>query len=142
MTANHKRFTETVFSLGTPPIDYKCQITNWNIENNTADGDLVYTHCPDGEFREDADDDYALTFDFISDWQENGISDFFASNDGETVAFTIENHPDDPDWHVGWTGTCKIKAPNVGGEARQTERQSASFPIIGKPVYGRIEESG
>lgn len=117
--------------------EYACQIKTWNLENNTDDGDLVYTLCPDGVFREETDADWALTLEYFSDWRSEGISDFFMAHDGETVNFQIDHHPDIPAEHVRWVGQCVVKAPTVGGEARETEEQEAEFQCVGKPEYSR-----
>lgn len=117
---------------------FECQVKTWNIANNTDDGERYYTQCPDGEFREDAEPDYALELEFFADWRSNGISDFLWSNDQETVAFVLDHHPDIVGEHVRWTGSVKVKAPNVGGEARTTEMTEVTLPIVGKPTYARI----
>lgn len=123
------------FALGAT--QFECQISNWNIANNTEDGDKIYSYCPDGEDVEETDDDYALELTFWSDWRSGGLSDYLVQNDKETVAFTLDHLPDIPAEHVTWTGNCVLKAPNVGGEARTTETQEVSMRIIGKPAYTR-----
>lgn len=147
MTANHRRLKQIVFSIGddtaSPPIpeeSLECQISSWQIVNNTEDGERFFTFCPDGEFREDADDDYALELTFFSDWTEDGISDFLTKHDGEWLDFTLDHHPDIDGEHVRWTGKVKVKAPTVGGEVRTTETQTVTYPIKGKPVYERVTE--
>jgi hypothetical protein len=140
MSAIHSRKLKIIeFGLdeGEDEKEFQCQISNWVIENNTDDGERFFTFCPDGEDREDADDDYALALTFFSDWRENGISDFLVEHNKELLPFRLEHHPDIPEEHVVWTGTVKIKAPNVGGDVRETESQEVTLPIIGLPVYSR-----
>ena len=55
MTAHNRRLKFITLAIGTPPVSYECQVTSWNINNNTDDGDQIFTYCPDGEFREEAD---------------------------------------------------------------------------------------
>lgn len=136
MTAHNRRLKQITFDLdGT---EFQCQIQSWQLVNNTDDGDLMYTFCPDGEFREETDDDYAIELTFFSDWRSGGISDYLWENDGETVTFAIDHHPDVAAEHVQWTGSVKVKAPTVGGEARDTEVTEVELQCIGKPVYTRV----
>jgi hypothetical protein len=136
MTAHNRRLKQITFQLGAT--EFQCQVQSWQLVNNTDDGDLMYTFCPDGEFREETDDDYSLELTFFSDWRSGGISDYLWENDGETVAFTLDHHPDIAAEHVQWTGNVKIKAPTVGGEARDTETTEVELLCIGKPTYTRV----
>ncbi|WP_435589805.1 hypothetical protein [Micromonospora aurantiaca (nom. illeg.)] len=117
---------------------FECQVQTWNMANNTDDGERYYTQCPEGEFREEAEPDYALELTFFADWRSNGISDFLTAHDGEEVAFQLDHHPDIPGEHVQWSGFVKIKAPNAGGEARTTEMTEVTLPVKGKPEYARL----
>lgn len=137
MPNHHRKLKLIEFALGTPPVQFECQLSSWQVVNNTEDGDKRYTFCPDGEYREETDPDYALQLTFDSDWKLNGISDFLQEHDGEESAFTLSHHPDIPEENVTWTGVCVIKAPNVGGDARTTEQQEVTLLCIGKPLYAR-----
>lgn len=137
MTAHNRRLKTIEFALGSPPVQFECQVSSWNIANNTDDGERQFTYCPDGEFIEETDPDYALELTFYSDWRSGGISDFLQANDGLDAAFVLENHPDIPAEHVTWTGTARIKRPNVGGDVRTTESQEVTLRCIGEPVYTR-----
>lgn len=139
----HKRKLKLIeFSLGTDPSDiaFECQISAWNLNNNTEDGDKIYTLCPEGEDVEDVDPDYTLDLTAFADWRSDGFSDYLTAHDGETVTFTLHHHPDIPAEHVSWTGQVRIKAPSVGGEARENEVTEVTLVIIGKPVYARADE--
>lgn len=140
MSTHTRKIKIVTFSFGPTGTaePFECQIQNWNVENNTEDGERYYAQCPDGEFREEAEPDYALSLTFFADWQLDGISDYLWTNDGQEVAFTLDHHPDVVGEHVRWTGTVKIKAPNVGGEGRTTEMTEVTLPIKGKPVYSRV----
>lgn len=138
MPVTHRKLKLIEFNLGTPPIQFECQVSAWNIANNTDDPEKLYTFCPDGEFYEDVDPAYALELTFFSSWVEDGISDWLQMHDGEEADFVLNHHPDIPAENVTWTGTCLIKAPNVGGEVRANETQEATLPCIGKPVYARV----
>lgn len=120
---------------------FECQVQSWEMTNNTGDGDRHYTFCPDGEFFDEADPEYALDLTFFADWRSDGISDFLTQHDQEVVDFTLDHHPDIPAEHVRWAGKCKLRAPNVGGEARETEMTEVTLQVIGKPVYSRPSDS-
>lgn len=140
MTIHKRKMRLVELSFGTAPSDlaFECQLNTWQLNNNTEDGDRIYTLCPTGEDTEDTDPDYTLDCTFFSDWREDGISDYLWAHDGETVAFTLDHHPDIAAEHVRWSGNLKIKAPNVGGEARENEQTEVTFVIIGKPTYTRV----
>ncbi len=142
MTIHKRKMSVIEFSLGTDPSDiaFECQIQTWSLNNNTEDGDKIYSLCPEGEDTEDVDPDYTLDLTAYSDWRSDGFSDYLWAHDGETVAFSIHNHPDIPAEHVFWDGTLKIKAPNVGAEARETEMTEISLVCVGKPEYHRADE--
>lgn len=143
MTIHKRKLKLIEFSLGTDPADiaFECQIQTWSLNNNTEDGDKIYTLCPTGEDREETDDDYSLDITAFSDWRSDGFSDYLWSHDKQTVNFRLDHLPDIPAEHVTWTGQLVIKAPSVGGEARENEMTEVSFMIIGKPVYARADES-
>lgn len=143
MPVHNRKLIVIEFTLGTGPDQqsFECQVATWNLANNSEDGEKFFTQCPDGEFREEPDPDYALEVTFYSDWRENGISDWLWANDGELVAFQLDHHPDRPAEHVRFAGNLYIKAPNVGGEARTTEQTEVTFQIEGKPDYTRPSDS-
>lgn len=149
MTAVHSRKLKRIlFAIGdedaSPAIteeQFECQISNWQIVNNTPDGDRHFTFCPDGEFREEPDADYALELTFFADWREDGISDFLTAHDGKVLEFVLDHHPDVEGEHVRWSGRVRVKAPTVGGEARATESQTVTYPLQDRPVYERVDES-
>lgn len=136
MTVHNRKVKIITFTLD--GISYECQVQTWNVANNTEDGERYYAQCPDGEFREDAEPDYALELTFFADWRSDGISDYLWANDLSLVDFQLDHHPDIPAEHVRWSGEVKIKAPNAGGEARTTEMTEVTLQITGKPVYARV----
>lgn len=133
MAAHNRKLKVIEFGLGAT--QFECQVSSWNVANNTEDGERHFTFCPDGEFREDGEDDYALELTFFSDWRSAGISRYLTQNDKTVVAFTLDHHPDIPAEHVTWTGNVKLKAPTVGGDARTTEMTEVTLQIVGKPVF-------
>lgn len=132
----HNRKIKTI-ELGLGVNAFECQVQTWQILNNTPDGARFYTQCPDGEFREEAEPDYALQLSLFADWRSTGVSDWLVENDQTDQPFTLEHHPTIPAEHVTWTGTLRAKAPNVGGAARTTELTEVTLQIKGKPTYTR-----
>ena len=133
MEAHNRKLKIIEFSLDGD--QFECQLNSWKIVNNTEDGERMYTFCPDGEFREETDPDYALELKFFSDWRSDGISDWLILHDQATVVFQVDHHPDIAAEHVRWTGSLKVKAPSVGGDARTTEITEVTLQIVGKPTY-------
>lgn len=133
MTAHNRKLKTAVLELdGT---DYAAQLTSFKLVNNTDDGDKTYTYAADGEFREETDDDYALELKFVADWRDGGISRFLTENDREIVDFTLGHIPTVTAEHGDWSGEVVVKAPDVGGDVRDTEMTEITLQVIGKPVY-------
>jgi len=136
VSATHNRKVKLIeLSIGATA--FQCQVQTWQVVNNTEDGEKMFSQCPDGEFREESDPDYALEMTFFSDWRSDGISDYLTVHDGETVAWQLDHHPDIVGEHVRFAGQVKLRAPSAGGEARTTEMTEVTLPIIGKPDYSR-----
>lgn len=137
MAFNHNKLTEITFALETTN-QFECQVQSWELSNDSDDPEKIYSFCPDGEDYEDVDAAWSLNVTFYSDWRADGISDYLMLNDGQNVSFELVHHPNDAVQAVKWSGTLRIKAPNVGGEVRETETQEATFQIIGSPAYARV----
>lgn len=137
MTATHNRKLKLIeFDInGT---QFECQVQSWKIANNSDDGEKMFSQCPDGEFREEPEPDYALELTFFADWRSNGISDFLWAHKGETLAFTLDHHPDVVGEHVQWTGSVLVRAGDVGGDARTTEMTEVTLQCVGEPTYTRL----
>jgi hypothetical protein len=135
MSLHNRQLKTITFELGNT--EFQCQIQSWQLVNNTADGDKLYSFCPDGEAIAETEPNWALEMAFYADWTAGGISDFLTSNDGETADFQLDHHEGVSGEHVRWVGTVKIKAPSVGGEVKTTEMTQATLEVIGTPVYSR-----
>lgn len=136
MTAHNRRLKVITFELDS--VEYQAQVTSWTMNNNTEDGDKVFTYAIDGEFREDADEDYSLDLKFLADWRASGISTYLTENDKEIVDFALDHHPNIPAEHVRWSGQLTVKAPPAGGDVRTTEMTEITLQVIGKPVFERV----
>lgn len=135
MTQHQRRLKIITLDIG--GTNYECQVRTWNMTNNTADGDKLYTFCPEGESREETDPDWALDLTFLSDWTAAGISTYLVEHDGEDVTFQLDHHPDITGEHVRWEGTLRVKAPSVGGDARTTETTQVTLQVQGLPDFSR-----
>lgn len=135
MSVHSRKVKLIEFSIGS--VSFECQVKTWQMVNNTEDGERYYTLCPDGEFREDAEPDYALELEAFADWRSEGLSDWLTTHDGQRVAFQLDHHPDIAGEHVRWAGFLKVRAPSAGGDARTTEMTEVTLQVEGKPVYSR-----
>jgi hypothetical protein len=115
-------------------ISIECQVRRWRIANNTDDGEKMFTFCPDGEFREEADPDYAFEMSVLADWRSTGISRWMAAHDGDTASVILRSHPHLDGETVQWEFTAKVKEPSYGDDVRVTELHEVVWPIIGRPV--------
>lgn len=127
MSVHNRRLKLIQFTLdGTA---FECQLNSWTLDPGEDDGDRMYTFCPEGEFTEETDTDPTLDLKFFSDWRSNGISDYLWTHRNEVVEFVLDHHPEIPGEHVRWTGTVRIKAPAVGGDARTTEVSEVTLQV-------------
>ena len=135
MSPVHRKRKQITLSIDS--VQYEVQVRNCIVLNNTEDGERQFTYGDGdggpGEFREEADPDYALEIEYFVDWSEDGISWALSQLDGQVVDFEFTDYPDVPAWTVTWSGQIKVKAPNAGGEVRATDMQTVTYPIIGKP---------
>lgn len=140
MTVHQQRLK--IITLTVAGVDYSCQITSWNMNPNAKVGNQTYTYCAAGEgnnsFYEQTDDQWGLEIKFLSDWRTSGISDYLMANNKVTAAFVLDHHPDITGEHVRWSGNLVVLAPSVGGDARATESQDITLPVIGVPIYERV----
>src|SRR5262245_11137401 len=136
MTAHNRKLRILTLDIGGNEFQIQCRKAE--VVNNTDDAEAFATFDPvNGGFVEAADDAYALDLEFYADWRGAGVSDWAWDNDGETVPFQIDHHPDIPAEHVIFNGEVLIKAPNVGGEIRTTEITATTLTCNGKPVKSR-----
>jgi hypothetical protein len=137
MAVNHRKLMKATLSIG--GIEFQNQLSTFNLSNDTDDPEQFHTYGGEGEsFAEAADDAYTLELTFYADWRSNGVSDFLTANDGSTLPFILDHHPDVVGEHVRRAGDVLIKAPNMGGEIRTTETTETTLTVIGKPSYERI----
>jgi hypothetical protein len=134
MSATHSRRLKLIeFTIdGT---SFECQVQSWKLDPGIDDGDRMYSFCPDGAFIEETDPEPTLELKFFADWRSAGISRFLWDHSGEEAAFVLDHHPDIPAEHVTWSGDLVVKAPPVGGEARETEFTEVTLQCVAMPVF-------
>jgi hypothetical protein len=137
MTIHTRKLKHIVFELDGEA--FEAQLQSWQIVDNTDDGDKIYSFGADGqnEDSEETNPDWSLALSFWSDWRLDGVSDWLWANKGRTVPFSITHNVDNAGEVVDFTGECKIKAPPVGGAARDTEKSDVTLPLTGEPDYDR-----
>ena len=133
MSAHNRKLKTAVLELG--GTDFAEQLNSYKLVNNTDEGDKQYTFAADGEFREETDDDYALELKFFADWRSGGISRFLTENDKLTVDFTLVHMPAITAERGEWSGQVVVKAPDVGGDVRDTDQTEVTLSVVGKPEY-------
>lgn len=136
MAAHNRKLQVLTLDIGGNEFQIQCRLAE--LQNNTDDGTTFFTFDPAGTFVEAADDAYALNLEFYADWRSDGVSDYLWANDGTTVSFQLDHHPDVALEHVRWVGEVLIKAPTVGGEVRTTEITATVLQCAGKPTYTRV----
>jgi hypothetical protein len=139
MAPHHRKLKILVLTIGLT--DFQAQVRTGRVVNNSEDGEKMYTFGGPGEageFREDAEPNYALEMTLFADWRSGGLSDFLTANDGQIADFVFDHHPDIPEEHVRRTGKLKVRDPGMGGDARTTETQEVTLQIIDKPTYERV----
>lgn len=132
MSVHQRRLKSVTFTANA--VDFECQLTSWNLDPGIKDGDRVYTFCTDATnnvFIEETDDEPSLDLKFVADWRLAGISDFLWANNGQTLPFVLDHHPDIVGEHVRFAGQVFIKAAPVGGDARVTEMTEVTLQIVG-----------
>lgn len=114
---------------------WECQTEKVELVNDTDDPEQAYVLCEDGSYYDESDPSYKLDFTALADWRVAGLSRYLWQHKGEVAAFTYVLHPEDPASTVHWTGEVRLKAPTAGGEARATEKQEVSLPVLGEPTF-------
>lgn len=123
--------------------EYSAQITSWKVSAGIKTGNRVYTFNVTGEgtnsFVEETDGEPSLDIKFLADWTVGGLSDYLWVNNMAVVPFVISNHPDITGEKSTLSGTVQLQAPDAGGDARSTEEQEVTLPIIGAiPTYTHV----
>jgi hypothetical protein len=127
MTVHNRRLKLVQLSVGGN--QFECQVRSWTLESGEQDGERQFTFCPEGEFVEETDPEPSLELEFFGDWRSGGISDYLWANRGQEAACTIVHHPGTVGETVQFSGTVRLKAPPVGGEARTTEIQTVTLMV-------------
>jgi hypothetical protein len=138
MVAHNRRLD--YITLEIEDTQYECQITSWTLNPpDSTVGDLVYTFCPDGAFREVTDPgDWSLELTWVTDWRTGGLNRLLLANQGQAIDFTLVNHPGVTGETVTFAGQLYAQAPPMGGDARTTETSTVTLTGVGNfptPTY-------
>lgn len=141
--APHQRRRKLI-TLDLDGVQYECQINDWKLTPPANVGDKKWTYCPDGEYREEVDDDdWTLDLKWLSDWRVGGLDRVLHAAAAQEapdnqLTFSVVLHPGVTGESSTWSGVIIAKAPPLGGEARTTEESEMSFTGVGDfpvPVY-------
>lgn len=124
---------DLLLTLGTPGIDYKCDVTTWLLQPGDNDTDTV-TYCnPDG------DSTWTLSGTAINSTDPDSLWTFVWDHQGETVPFTAapwgNEVPTDEQPH--FIGNVRIgRKPAIGGDAGATTTHTFDFEweLEGEPT--------
>ncbi|GMA34740.1 hypothetical protein [Demequina litorisediminis] len=125
-------------SVGSPAVDYKCDVTAATITNEEKDSDVT-TFC---DVSEGDDRQFFLNITAIQSTDADSLWSYIWDNTGEDVAFTYAPHgnaiPSADQPH--FTGNVTIgDRPEIGGEAGKdnTYTFESQWEIVGTPVVDR-----
>lgn len=120
---------EVGFSVGDPAVTtFNCQFRTATLTDTTEAGDVQHTLCPDSGYTEDQEETWELNLVGLSDWSDNGFSQWAWEHRGQTVDFEFVTHPDKPLQTRTWSGKTKVLAPAAGGESRTTDTFDLTWP--------------
>lgn len=136
MSVHHRRIKYITFTLDGN--SFECQVNTWTLNPGIEEGDRQYSQCPDGSFVEETEPQPTLELRFFSDWRSAGISGWLWENNGQTVDFVLDHHPDIVGEHVRWTGKVLVRPGPVGGDVRATEITEVTLQCPELPVYERV----
>lgn len=118
--------------------EFRAQITDWKLTDQTDDGDSIYTYGPDGqnEDTEEPTDQWNLELKFYADYRTpTGLNHYLWTNAGQTAAYTIHHNLGTDGSDPEFSGEVKLKRPSVGGEVRTKELTELTLPVLGVPDY-------
>jgi hypothetical protein len=107
-----------------------CQMSNVKLVPEVDEEDGTPTLC-DPEPAPLSTTKWALEGSAVQDWQEaDGFVEFCRLNDGSTVSFTWNpNTSYTPD--VAYSGSCQVRAVEIGGDVGVQQTTDFSFPVVG-----------
>ncbi len=143
MPVNRIKGVALTLKVGSPAVDYKCEVTACTITNEEADSD-VQTFC---DAAEGGARDYFLNITGVQSTDKLSLWSMIWEKAGDTVAFTYAPHgnavasEDQPHF----IGTVVIgPKPEIGGEAGRgnTFTFESQWTIEGVPTLDRGEPEG
>lgn len=110
-----------------------CQMSNVRLVPNHNEEDGTPTLC-DPDPAPLLDTDWSLQGTAVQDWESDettGFVEFCRENNGSNVAF---------DWTpntaigVSYSGTCQVRAVEIGGDIGVQTTSDFEFPVVGEPT--------
>jgi hypothetical protein len=128
-----KTGTLTIGGTGSPPIggsEFACQATNVRLAPTHNDtGDEVETLCGD-KLGADTDTSWALQGTSIQDFDDpDGFVMFAFDSNLQTVPFSWQPSATSPTF----TGTCNVRAVEIGGDVNVRLSTDFEWPVIDGP---------
>jgi hypothetical protein len=118
--------------------EFRAQIEDWKLTDNTDDPETIYSYGADGE-NEDTEEEnpaWSLELKFYSDWRTpTGLNHYLWTNAGQVVNYTILHNLGSAGENPEFAGQVKLKRTSVGGTVRTTERTELTLPVVGVPDY-------
>jgi len=118
--------------------EFRAQITDWKLTDETDEGDSIFTYGPDGqnEDQEEGTDAWNLELKFFADYRTpTGLNHYLWTNAGQTAEYTIHHNLGTAGSDPVFSGEVKLKRPNVGGEVRTKELTELTLKVVGVPDY-------
>lgn len=118
--------------------EFRAQITDWRLVDDSEDGDKIFTYGEDGENedQEEGTDAWNLELKFYADYRTpTGLNHYLWTNAPGVANYTIHHNLGVDGSDPVYSGQVKLKRPNVGGEVRTKELTELTLPTVGVPDY-------
>ena len=125
-------------SLEIGGIEFRAQITDWKLVDETDEGDSIFTYGADGqnEDSEEPTDAWNLELKFYADYRSpSGLNHYLWTNAPGTATYTIHHNLGTDGSDPVFSGEVKLKRPSVGGEVRTKELTELTLKVVGVPDY-------
>lgn len=122
-----------LMTLGTPGVDYKCDVQSWTLEPGDPDTDSVTFCNPDGE------DTWTLKMTAVQSTDPTSFWAFVWEHAGEEVPFTAAPHGNEEPTAAQphFVGVVKVgRKPAIGGDAGSTNTYTfeTEWDLVGEPT--------
>lgn len=112
------------------PLDVSAQATSVKLTPSSETEDDVHVLSGDVLSGEDTDS-WTLNGTFVQDLDPTGNVRFCLANKGKIVPFRFVPNSEQG---TEFSGTCKIRPIEIGGDAKTKPTSDFEFPVIGDPI--------